>query len=224
MKDPTDKEVASYLAKNPDFFLNHETLLYKIKLSDNNKDTVSLVQKQISVMREREKKTRKKLKEVIETANKNNEIFNKSRRLILDLMAAEDSKIFFSALEKSLKRDFNCKSYALIIFGETRQINHYTLMVTKETALKHVGALIRGKGATLGVLRPEEQNFLFGSQGNKVMSSAVLPLKKNNKPIALLAIGSADIHYFSSGMETLFIEFIADSLAKLLPRYMTSQR
>ena len=220
MSDLTEKDVANYLAQNPDFFLNHESLLYKLKLSENRNGTVSLVEKQLSVMRERQKKTRRKLKEVIEAAEKNNEIFNNSRRLILDLMTADDSEAFFSLLGKSLKRDFNCKAYSLIIFGKPSQINHFTSMVKKETASSHVGALMRAKRPILGILRPEEQNFLFGLSNKKVMSCAVLSLKQHKKHIALLAIGSSDTNYFSSSMDTLFIEFIGDAIAKLLPKYL----
>ena len=223
MKELSDEEVANYLANNPDFFLNHEAFLYKLKVSETQKGTISLVEKQLSVMRERHKKTRKRLKEVVETAKRNNEIFNKSQRLILNLIAAEDRDTFLSLLEKSLKKDFDCKAYALIIFGKPRQINHFTSVVEKQTAARHIGALMRAKEPTLGVLRPEEQKFLFGRQTRKVMSSALLPLKRKNKLIALLVIGSSDAHYFSSKMETLFIEFIADSVAKLLPRHMPRQ-
>ena len=223
MKELSDEEVANYLANNPDFFLNHEALLHKLKVSETQKGTISLVEKQLSVMRERHKKTRKRLKEVVETAKSNNEIFNKSQRLILNLIAAEDRDTFLSLLEKSLKKDFDCKAYALIIFGKPRQINHFTSVVEKQTASRHIGALMRAKEPTLGVLRPEVQKFLFGRQTRKVMSSALLPLKQQNKHIALLVIGSSDTHYFSSKMETLFIKFIADSVAKLLPRHMPKQ-
>lgn len=216
----TDKDVAAYLADNPDFFLNHDSLLVKLKLADNRDGTISLVEKQLSVMRERQKKTRRQLKDAIEAAEKNNEIFDKCQRLILQLMAAGDSNSFFSALEKSLKKDFKCKAYALIIFGTPRSINHFTEQDLKEHASAHVGALIKAKEPTLGILRPEELDYLFGEQSKKVKSAAVLTVRQHNKQIALLAIGSSDAHYFSPNMGTLFLRFIADTLATLLPRHL----
>lgn len=219
-KELTDKEVASYLTKNPDFFLNNENLLTKLSLADNRKGTVSLVQKQMDVMRERQKKSRKQLKDFIDAAEQNKEIFDKSSRLVLKLMEADKSSGFFAALEKSLKNDFKCKAYSLIVFGEPRQINRFTSRVRKETATEYVGALMRAKEPTLGVLRPEEQDFLFRHQSANVESAAVLSVKARNKRIALLAIGSSDPNYFSSSMDTLFISFISDALSKLLPRHL----
>ncbi len=216
----TEKDVAAYLADNPGFFLNQDSLLVKLKLADNRDGTISLVEKQLSVMRERQKKTRRQLKDAIEAAEKNNEIFDKCQRLILQLMAAGDSNSFFSALEKSLKKDFKCKTSALIIFGTPRRINHFTEQDLKDEASAHVGALIKAKEPTLGILRPEELDYLFGEQSKKVKSAAVLTVRQHNKQIALLAIGSSDAHYFSPNMGTLFLRFIADTLATLLPRHL----
>ncbi|MBT4162631.1 MAG: DUF484 family protein [Gammaproteobacteria bacterium] len=215
-----DKDVASFLAANPEFFLSHESLLTKMKLPDNRKGTISLVEKQMDVMRDRQRKSKKQLKEFVEAAESNKEIFDKSRKLVLDLMAANRSSAFFTALEKGLKRDFKCKAYSLIVFGKPRQINHFTSRVHKDTARDYVGALMRAKEPTLGVLRPTEQDFLFRHQSQKVKSAAVLSVKQRNKQLALLAIGSGDPNYFSSNMDTLFIGFIADALAKLLPRHL----
>ena len=105
-----------------------------MKLTDNRQGTISLVEKQLAVLRERQKKTRQQLEDVLTAAKENNEIFDNCRRLILDLMAAENSETFFSSLEKSLKKDFKCKAYALMIFGAGKDINHFTRRVTKENA------------------------------------------------------------------------------------------
>lgn len=221
MSELTDKDVAEYLKANPDFFEGRDSLLMKLKVPHRDKGTISLVEKQLEVMRDRQKKTRKQLTEFITSAEANKEIFDKSRSLILNLVAANRSKDFFDALEKGLKRDFGCKAYSLVVFGKRpRQINHFTTRVTADSARNYVGALMRAKEPTLGVLREEEQDFLFRHQSEKVKSAAVLSVKERNRQLALLAIGHGDANYFSSGMDTLFIGFIADVLAKLLPRHL----
>ena len=85
-----------------------------------------------------------------------------------------------------------------------------------------MGALMRARKPTLGVLRTDEQDFLFRHKSEDVKSAAVLSVREKNKQIALLAIGSDQTHYFDSKMDTLFIGFIAETLAKLLPRHLTS--
>lgn len=221
MSDLTEKEVADYLKANPGFFENRDALVMKLKIPHKNKGAISLVEKQLEVMRDRQRKTRKQLTEFVASAEANKEIFDKSRRLVLNLVAANRGKYFFDALEKGLKKDFGCKAYSLVVFGKRpRQVNHFTTRVTADSARNYVGALMRAKEPTLGVLRPEEQDFLFRHQSEKVKSAAVLSVKERNRQLALLAIGHSDPHYFSPQMDTLFIGFIADVLAKLLPRHL----
>jgi len=221
MSKLTEKEVAEYLKANPGFFEDRDSLLMKLRIPHRNKGAISLVEKQLEVMRDRQRKTRRQLTEFVQAAEENKEIFDKSRRLILALIAANRSKDFFDALEKGLKKDFGCKAYSLVAFGKRpRQINHFTSRVTADSARNYVSALMRARQPTLGVLRAEEQDFLFRHQSEKVKSAAVLSVKERNRQLALLAIGHGDPHYFSPEMDTLFLGFIADVLAKLLPRHL----
>jgi len=219
-KELIDKDVAAYLLANPDFFVDRDRLLLKIQVPHKSKGTISLVEKQLDVIRDRQKKTRRQLKEFVENAERNKEIFDKSRKLILSMMAAKRSSEFFAALEKGLKRDFGCKANSLVVFGKPKQINHFTSRIPAESARKYVGALMQSKVPTLGTLRPREQDFLFRDQSEKVKSAAVLTIRDKNKYLGMLAIGSSDTEYFTPDMDALFINFIAETLGKLLPQHL----
>ena len=136
------------------------------------------------------------------------------------MMAAKQSSKFFAALEKGLKRDFGCKANSLVVFGKPKQINHFTSRIPAESARKYVGALMQRKVPTLGTLRPREQDFLFRDQSEKVKSAAVLTIRDKNKYLGMLAIGSSDTEYFTPDMDALFINFIAETLGKLLPQHL----
>ncbi len=219
-KELIDKDVAAYLLANPDFFVDRDRLLLKIQVPHKSKGTISLVEKQLDVIRDRQKKTRRQLKEFVENAERNKEIFDKSRKLILSMMAAKRSSEFFAALEKGLKRDFGCKANSLVVFGKPKQINHFTSRITAESAKKYVGTLMQSKVPTLGTLQPREQDFLFRDQSKTVKSAAVLTIRDKNKYLGLLAIGSGDTEYFTPDMDALFINFIAETLGKLLPQHL----
>ena len=219
-KELSDKEVASYLLANPEFFVNRDSLLLKIQVPHKNKGTISLVEKQLDVIRDRQKEARKQLKGFVENAERNKEIFDKSRKLILSMMGAKRSSEFFAVLEKGLKRDFRSRANALVVFGKPKQINHFTSRLSVASARKYVGALMQNKAPTLGTLRPREQDFLFRDQSEKVKSSAVLTIRDKNKYLGMLAIGSSDAEYFTPDMDAIFISFIAETLGKLLPQHL----
>ena len=78
-------EVAAFLAENPDFFSENEDLLTSLKLPDSRKGTVSLVEKQMDVLRQQQRKSRQQLQSFVDAAEQNKDIFDKSSRLVLDL-------------------------------------------------------------------------------------------------------------------------------------------
>ncbi len=220
----SEAEVAAFLDEHPAFFKGRDALLLKMQLphahSTNNGKAISLVERQVSLLRERNMETRRQLDDLLTAARQNDEIFNKCQKLVLALIAAKDVNGFFKALEDSLKRDFKSEAYSVIIFSEyAHQINHFTSSIPAASAEEYVGGLMRSKAPYLGVLRESEQDFLFRHASARVKSAAVLSIK-SKRQLALLAIGSADPEYFRSGMGTLFISFIADVLARLLPRYV----
>ncbi len=219
-QDINEKQVEAYLSANPDFFAARDNLLLQLALPHGPDRTISLVERQVGLLRERNRTLRRELDALLVAAERNDEIFAKCRELLLALLDARDTDSFFNALEQSFRNDFKSDAYSLMIFSEhAKQVNHFTSCVPAQSAHQYVGALMDAETAYLGVLRSSEQDFLFRHASSQVKSAAVLPVRRNQL-YALLAIGSRDPNYFKSGMGTLFIGFISDVLARLLPRYV----
>ena len=220
-----ESAVKAYLQDNPDFFNDNLDLLLELNLPHGGDGAISLVERQVAVLRDRNKETKKKLDEYVKNAKHNDDIFKKCQYMILGLMEAENQEDFLRNMEKGFKRDFKSNAYSLMIFGDSpRQINHFTSVVSKASANEYVSSLIRSTKPTLGSLRPAEQDFLFRHQSDKVKSAVVMSVREGREQLALLAIGSSDANYFRPGMGTLFIGFIADALARLIPRFITQPR
>ena len=216
----TASEVESYLTQHSDFFQSRDTLLQALSLTGDSGNTISLVERQAEALREQNAEISQRLEELISVAERNNEIFNKCRSLVLSLISSSTNDSFFSALEKSFKQEFNSTAYSLIIFGkEPKNINHFASVVTEASAKDCIGALMSTREPILGILRRPEQDFLFRHASDKIESAAVLAVRGKNLN-ALLAIGSENPTYFESGLGTLFIGFVADALALLLPKHL----
>ncbi|MGI9322488.1 MAG: DUF484 family protein, partial [Pseudomonadales bacterium] len=129
--------VASYLAANPDFFVDRDELLLKMQVPHRTKGSVSLLEKQIALLRERQRKGKGQMEALIATAKGNLEVFDKCQRLVLSLMAAGDRDAFFSALEKGLRRDLKCKHFSLAILGKAAEpINQFAFWATQDEVKK----------------------------------------------------------------------------------------
>jgi len=216
---PGEREVANYLKDNPDFFADRDDLLISLNIPHSRGSTISLVERQVSLLRERNQNLRSELNQLLNAARDNDSTFNKCRRLSLSLIAAESGEELLVNLEKGLLADFKCTAYNLIIFARKRYtINEWTSAIPRKQAREHVGGLMDSRKPILGVLRQTEQDYLFGEKSRKIKSCAILPVRKA-KDIALLAIGNSEVDHFQSGMGTMFPDFIADTLAHLLPRF-----
>ncbi len=235
----TEADVAAFLAANPDFFERRDSLLLQLKLPHGKQGAVSLIEKQLAVLREKYQTASAKLNTLFSFAERNKKTLDKCRKLTLNLIAADSRDQFLEAMEKSFTHDFKCQAYSLILFddaaddaGTSGQASatapcHFLSRVTTRSAGEQISALIQARQPVLGPLRPAEREFLFREHSGQVRSAVVLPvnaghLGDDHQPIALLAIGSEDIHYFDSDMDTIFLGLVADTLGRLIPRHLLS--
>ena len=78
--------------------------------------------------------------------------------------------------------------------------------------------------ACWGRVRAKELVFLFGQeQAEHIQSAAVVTLEHNGIQ-GVLAVGSDDQQHYNSSMDTLFLTYLADVLARVLPSMLASLR
>ncbi|MNP61585.1 hypothetical protein D3C76_1567870 [compost metagenome] len=96
--------------------------------------------------------------------------------------------------------------------------------VSAAEAHQSIGGLLAGGKTICGVLRSHELEFLFGTdERDQVGSAAVVSLTYQGLH-GVLAIGSPDPQHYKSSLGTLFLGYIAEVLARVLPRFATPLR
>src|ERR1017187_7826863 len=115
-----DLNVAEYLQTYPDFFERNGTLLSKLRLPHlrDAGATVSLVERQVEVLRERNQSLERKLKELVDVARANDALADRIHRLSQRLIRARDLLETINAVETSLREDFDAMHSVLILFLE----------------------------------------------------------------------------------------------------------
>jgi uncharacterized protein YigA (DUF484 family) len=210
----TEDQVAAYLKVHKDFFVTHESLLADITVPHTTGSAVSLVERQVGVLRERNLELRERLQHLLDVARENDMLFEKMRGLILALLEADSLSSLAVALERELKARFASEFVSFLLFdvsGNTGAAQSVHL----QDAQEKIPALVKGQRAIAGQLRNEELTFLFGHEGSLVKSCAVVPVYQE-RPLGLLAIGSGNADHFKTSMDTLFISFVGEVLARVL--------
>ncbi|MVW73854.1 DUF484 family protein [Pseudomonas xionganensis] len=214
---PLDSEtVAAYLRLHPEFFIDHDELIPELRIPHQRGDTVSLVERQVKLLRERNIEMRHRLSQLMDVARDNDRLFDKTRRLVLDLLDAASLEEVVSAVEDSLRREFQVPFVSLILFSDAAL--PVGRSVSSAEAHQAIGGLLAGGKTICGVLRDHELSFLFGEQGSQVGSAAVVSLSHQGLH-GVLAIGSADPQHYKSSLGTLFLGYIAEVLARVVPGF-----
>lgn len=212
-----EQSLAQYLLDNPDFFERNSELLLQLRLQHPSGRAVSLIEKQVSTLRERNTELRHKLNQLLANARDNDRLFERSKRLVLALIECQELGDIVDALKYSFNKEFGIADVEVILFNSPKaSCNIQQRSFTEAEAV--FGRKLHAQRAISG-LEQRAIQFLFAAQAQQIKSAAMAPLY-TDKAFGLLAVGHADAGHFQSGMGTLFLTHIADVLNRLLPRYV----
>ena len=213
----TDELVREFLVDNDNFLQRYPDLLDILHVPHASGSAVSLVEKQVTVLRDKNVELRHKLKALTDNARDNDILYEKTRKLILKLLEADSLEALYRAFGNSMPADFKVEYSCLILFGDYGDVPGNCRVESKEVAKSEIGALLKSGKPVCGALRNEELNYLFPRSGN-VGSAAMIPLD-GEASLGLIAVGSSDANYYNSTVGTLFLSQIADVIMRLLPRF-----
>lgn len=220
----SEQAVQDYLSAHPDFFERHASLLSSLNLPHASGGTVSLVERQVSVLRQKELKLERKLKELIDVARENDILSAKIHELALQLLAADNLARTVSAIEEALRSGFKADQAVLVLFGDPEafddiEAGRFFHVVRRDNdALKPFGTFLEGTSARCGRIRDSQREFLFREDADDIGSGALVPLGEGSE-IGFLAVGSVDSDRFHPGMSIDFLTRLGDLVAGSLRRF-----
>ena len=213
-----EEAIASYLQRNPDFFERHQALLARLRLPHaRGGSTISLVERQIEVLREKQAAVEGKLAELVRVARANDAISERlhrfTRRLLLGAVAREEA---VARIEAGLREDFDAFQAALVLIGEpsppTASPRFVRTVAAADPNLKSFESLFSSGKPRCGQARDSQREFLFGPDGLEMGSVALVPLGDKGS-VGLLALGSTDRDRFHPAMSTEFLARMAELIA-----------
>lgn len=210
--------VSAWLRAHPDFFLTHEDVLADLELPHRAGAAVSLVERQVALLRERNIESRKNLGRLVETARENDALFTQVRLLVVRLIECTSLDALAHTLDDLLRQQFGAACSRLVLTPSARAAAGQQGLAPQDWPELFDTLLARGQVLT-GPLRPRERAALFGADADTVESAAIVPVA-GRRQLALLAIGSRDPQHFHGEMGTMFLDFIGAVLQALLPRLL----
>jgi uncharacterized protein YigA (DUF484 family) len=220
----SDESVRDYLEANPDFFERHSALLSALSVPHGSGEAVSLVERQVSMLRQKEIKLQRQLKDLIEVARANDTLAAKIHELGLQLLAAKTLGETVSSVEKAMRSGFGADQSILVLFADPTLFEDidagrfFRAIQRNSSELKPFETFLEANGPRCGQVRDSQSSFLFHDDSDEIGSLALVPLGESAQ-IGFLAIGSADADRFHPGMSIDFLARVGDLVAGALARY-----
>jgi uncharacterized protein len=216
-KENDEDAIAAYLQHNPDFFERHQALLLRLRIPHaRGGSTISLVERQIEVLREKHAGLEDKLAELVSVARANDVIADKLHRFTRKLLRARSRPEAVALIEASLREDFDAFHGVLVLIGDYPELapqRFVRSIASDDPGLKSFDTLFASGKPRCGQVRDTQREFLFGQDANDIGSVALVPLGDKSSPIGVLALGSNDRDRFHPGMSTEFLARMADLIS-----------
>ena len=203
------EEVAQYLQNNPQFFEEHVETLTQINLPHpHGGRTISLSERQLLALREKNKELEKKLRELINFAQDNDAMQYKVHEFVVTLFAARDL-ITLQEMIPNLLRDIFSIPHAVLrlwqITPPSAEVLAFADAQAQPVCVHHAA---------------HDTASWFGEHAAQLHSYAYLPLHAGSATIGLLVLASEDKQRFYPEMGTVFLHRIAEAVSSALHPYL----
>lgn len=222
LEQPSAEQIAAYLERHPGFFDEHPEVLAGLRLAHGSGKAVSLIERQVQVLRDQNETLKGRLMELVNVARDNDRLSGRIHQMTLDLLQAGSLTELLDRLEDHLRNEFKADAIAVRLAGldeaSRREAGVEGLAIDDNTRELFPTSLRDGK-PQCGRLKQEQLEFLFRAQTGGIESAAVIPLGDHGTH-GLLAIGSREVNRFNPCMGTLFLSHLAELLVALLRRQL----
>ncbi|MEZ5559283.1 MAG: DUF484 family protein [Pseudomonadales bacterium] len=214
----TEEQVIIYLRNHPDFFQQHSHLLSDLRLPHESGSAISLVERQVAILRERNMTMRRRMNEMMQTAKDNDALFSKTRTLTLELLYVnswhELNEVLATYVLTDFNADFVCCHLQAPGLAPALALDH----LRAHQGPLPTDALVPGRYPLCLVLRADELARLFPGESLSDTGSAVLAPLALESSSGCLVVGSRDPQRFTPDMDTLFVTYIAEVLTRVVQR------
>ncbi len=211
----TDELVSAYLQDNPDFFTRNNDLMTGLRLSDNQRGTVSLVERQQQQLRQKIHGLEDEITQLMSVANHNENLFMLYSDLYLRLIDCQSANELLDCLVQTTTELLSLSSFKLWLVKAV-DVKHDSLSIND--CLGVMQNRLSSNDYYFGRLQQSEQQLIFGQ--NCTGSVVLVKLVHEENELGFLAISSDDAHHFDPRMDTLLLSQFKRLVAKLLQQQL----
>ena len=215
--DGLDTEtILSFLREHPNLLMEHPALLSEIAIPHASGAATSLVERQVSVLREQVRQHKNQLKELVEIATENGQLSERLHLLANKMINTPDIDSLISTIKKSLISDFRADKIVIQILADHQNTPEFVGEEWPEKVL--FKEVFEHKKPICGRLNEKQHQIMFSDELPEYGSSVLVPLLGKNW-VGLLAIGSQSPDRYQKDMGIEMLLQMADIVALAIDPY-----
>ena len=212
----TDELVVAYLQDNPSFFERNRELITSLRLSDTQRGTVSLVERQQQQLRQKVHNLEDEITQLMSVASHNENLFMLYSDLYLRLIDCQSAEELLDCLAQTTTELLSLSAFKLWLSKDV-DIQHDSLI--NKDCLGVMQNRLTNNDYYFGRLQQSEQQLIFNQ--SSIGSVVLVKLAHEDKELGFIAISSEDAHHFDPRMDTLLLSQFKRIVAKLLQQQLT---
>ena len=218
------EDVARYLRTHSDFFMRHSELIETLTIPHETGEAVSLVERQVEMLRSKNKELERKLHQLITVAKDNERVNRRLHALALGIVSIKGLKETLAGLQELLHADFpgtkvNIRLFDVIPNTDVQNCESIERSMLKSKLIQDLFSS-RRRGVAFLTKRQIESVFKIEKNKKPIRSAAAVALKKKEH-LGVLFLGSTDANRFQSGMGTLFLGNLGEIISAKLQQFTT---
>lgn len=215
----TGADVAAWLKATPDFFMDHADVFSAMRIPHpQGGHAISMVERQLISLRERNTQLEKQLSELIGYGQHNDGLIEKLHRLTLALLRAPNAEVTLDVIHESMRSDFAIPFSAVRWWGgQIAESDLEASTVCSAEFRSYIGGLDR---PYVGPNAAHESRDWLADAADTAQSFAYVPLSDSGVA-GVLMLASADAGRFTPDMATDVLTRLAHLTSAAMARFVT---
>jgi hypothetical protein len=212
-------DILVYLHEHPEFLQQHPEILEHQALDHECGNATSLLERQVTVLRQRIQDYASKLSDLLQTARRNDVQFDKTKHLVAELSGCQTLAQTAAVLEHGFISEFHADIVKLIVLHETPE--QHTSLIGLAPDTEDYTLLAPWADKNWALCRPVADSPLAEILANTeqpMQSCAILPIRHQEQALGLVIIASSATDHYTKALDTLFLNHVAMVCGRVIGR------
>jgi len=216
-----DQAVADYLEQNKDFFNRHANLLSKLDINHESGAAVSLIERQVIVLRDKNQRLESKLYELVSLARENEQLSRNILQLVVNLLWSDDLESLLSSVVDAMRHEFQVDYASVHLITDDKslcdQMPQWYLHSADER-FASIRSALDSRRPLCGRLSQQQIACLFAEHHEDIQSAALIPLI-SGAVLGFIGLGAQSPERFTPAMATNFLSQIGELVSAAIGTY-----